>query len=937
MSNQGMTVRRAFGAGLTAFLLACGGASAAVDAQQDKDALLAAYPGLMMTEWGGRPIMFYGKPMNRANDALAATEAWLRDHARAYEAGDLSLRYRWANDLSDGKFTVFNYEQRMEGLPVEYGALRVIVLNGTDGHAVVASNARLAQRPAGGFPHASVTPKQAVSAMQKMREYKGLSVWTEPELVVFFGEGDLDAWIPATRTWKFVGEQPVGAFARKFTFFVDAATGRLVHARNEILNVDVVGRVMAKATPTPQGNAAADHPGNPPALQPVPNIRVRINENNATSAFTDADGNFTIRWAQNGTVRLDVSVADGQWARVVDGVTPVVPLTANAAPGVPITLTLNNVPNAVRTAQMNAFIHQTLTHNFIRAYAPDWGPNSSTGELSIDVPFPANVQVDGTCNAFYNGSSTNFFNAGDGCNNTAFSTVVAHEYGHHIVNRLSLAQRAFGEGFADCVSILQYDDFIIGRYFLTDGTPVRTPDTTNRPYPCNGCESHDGGEILGGVICEIRKNYGTKYGNAPGLERSRQEFLDWGRITAGGIGGNSAHPTTLAEWLTINDDDGDLANGSPDLCEIINAFKAHRIEGPITFEFQFPAGQPPSPVLPGASIIFRTNIFGRCITITPNSGRLFWRYAGAANFTQVAMTQQATDQYITILPPQACGASIQYYYQVSTSEGPKYWPSVDGQHGIATIFVAERFTESVDTFERPSGWNLIDTTATDGAWALVEPAATAAAPGDDTTPNGTSCWVTRQSDLAGEAANTHDVDGGYTRLISPRFDMEGFDDVEVSYYRWYSNGMSGQRYADRFRVEVSNDDGETWMPGETVGPGSAADPNTNPGWRFAAWKFSSRGVIPTEAVRVRFTAEDAGADSTIEAAIDDFAIRGFGCPLIPPCYADFNGDGGVDGADVESFLIVWDTGESAADLNQDGGVDGGDVEVFFIAWEAGGC
>ena len=38
-------------------------------------------------------------------------------------------------------------------------------------------------------------------------------------------------------------------------------------------------------------------------------------------------------------------------------------------------------------------------------------------------------------NAFFNGSSTNYYLAGGGCNNTAFSTVVAHEQGHWLNQR----------------------------------------------------------------------------------------------------------------------------------------------------------------------------------------------------------------------------------------------------------------------------------------------------------------------------------------------------------------------------------------------------------------------------------------------------------------------------------------------------------------------
>jgi hypothetical protein len=57
----------------------------------------------------------------------------------------------------------------------------------------------------------------------------------------------------------------------------------------------------------------------------------------------------------------------------------------------------------------------------------------------------------------------------------------------------------------------------------------------------------------------------------------------------------------------------------------------------------------------------------------------------------------------------------------------------------------------------------------------------------------------------------------------------------------------------------------------------------------------------------------------------------------PPCPADFNQDGGVDGLDVASFFAAWQVGDTNADVNQDGGVDGMDVQAFFVVWEAGGC
>jgi hypothetical protein len=55
------------------------------------------------------------------------------------------------------------------------------------------------------------------------------------------------------------------------------------------------------------------------------------------------------------------------------------------------------------------------------------------------------------------------------------------------------------------------------------------------------------------------------------------------------------------------------------------------------------------------------------------------------------------------------------------------------------------------------------------------------------------------------------------------------------------------------------------------------------------------------------------------------------------CPADMNADGGIDGADIETFFTLWERGSTAADINLDGGIDGGDVEAFFRIWEAGGC
>ncbi len=57
--------------------------------------------------------------------------------------------------------------------------------------------------------------------------------------------------------------------------------------------------------------------------------------------------------------------------------------------------------------------------------------------------------------------------------------------------------------------------------------------------------------------------------------------------------------------------------------------------------------------------------------------------------------------------------------------------------------------------------------------------------------------------------------------------------------------------------------------------------------------------------------------------------------LVSLCGADINCDGGVDGADIDAFFGLWETGDETADINADGGIDGDDVGAFFLTWEAG--
>lgn len=110
------------------------------------------------------------------------------------------------------------------------------------------------------------------------------------------------------------------------------------------------------------------------------------------------------------------------------------------------------------------------------------------------------------------------------------------------------------------------------------------------------------------------------------------------------------------------------------------------------------------------------------------------------------------------------------------------------------------------------------------------------------------------------------------------------------------------------------------------------------------WRLNGRALPTTSA----FYAGVTGPVLTVRTA--DFAFAGVydlavtnvcGTTISEACEvrcpADFNNDGGIDGADVASFFAAWEGGDVMADVNGDGGIDGADVESFFGRWEAGNC
>jgi hypothetical protein len=219
---------------------------------------------------------------------------------------------------------------------------------------------------------------------------------------------------------------------------------------------------------------------------------------------------------------------------------------------------------------------------------------------------------------------------------------------------------------------------------------------------------------------------------------------------------------------------------------------------------------------------------------------------------------------------------------------------------------------------RACGWTVENIAVTDGGWARAQPAGDAFR-GDPLTDADGNGWCF----LTGNRPGNSDLDGGPSIATSPAINLAGYQSAILSMRRWFSLNNAD---ADRMTIEVSGDNGATWTVVESI--------QNDPQWTLFTTDLAAANVLTPNA-RIRVTATDNPNNSVAEGAFDDVRIVATRCGR--DCFADFNQDGGVDGADVEDFYLVWQEGQSGADVNQDGGVDGADVEAFFGQWAAGGC
>ncbi len=290
------------------------------------------------------------------------------------------------------------------------------------------------------------------------------------------------------------------------------------------------------------------------------------------------------------------------------------------------------------------------------------------------------------------------------------------------------------------------------------------------------------------------------------------------------------------------------------------------------------------------------------------------------------------NQFQVSLPGQPLGSLVQYWLtaednlsQSSAMPEGAPWPVFSFQVAANGTFLTEEFENANNWVVNADGQD----DATNGLWVWGDPIATSyngspVQPGDDHTPlAGVNCWFTGQHQN-GESAGYGDVDGGATSLTSPTYDLTGQADVTLSYWRWYTNNTGSSPDQDYWVVEISNDNGSSWVEVENTA-------TSNANWQQTVVHWSDHFATPG-LMKLKFTASDEGSGSLVEAAIDDVTISATN--TIPdqedPAVVIVAPNGGETVSTGQPLDITWqgsdDTGivQAQLSLSLDGGNTFGD-------------
>ena len=451
------------------------------------------------------------------------------------------------------------YQQYLNNIPVYYGLVEIrmsgkgeISLFGSDYHSEI----EISTKP-------SILDEKVIRIAQKDIEFNEStdSIFSYPGLIVLPVQDGGSIKYQLAYRLVLSTKNPIGSWV----FFIDAHNGTILAKYNNIKFYQIDGSVNGEILPQYYDDE----------LVQKNFIHERVEVQDIGYDYTDLDGYFSITGdADEGEQFTLISELKGPYVDVdyEDG-DDAIYLEEIEAQG---TYDWTWDASLGRQDELNVYYHVNRIHDYVK---------NNLGFSGMDYQMKAMVSVfEYWDNAFYNpdDESINFGAGGVAYRNFAlFSDVIYHEYAHgvtdHIYPEGSLPyfgqSGAMNEGFSDYFACTISNEPYLGEGGLSKfGLPyMRTVDNSAR-YPDDYINRvHHDSMIFSGSLWDLREMLIDKYGENYGIKKT--DTLS--HLARFGYPEN--FEDYLLELLFVDDDNGNIYDGTPNSVEIYTAFSRHGI------------------------------------------------------------------------------------------------------------------------------------------------------------------------------------------------------------------------------------------------------------------------------------------------------------------------------------------------------------------------
>ena len=501
--------------------------------------------------------------------------------------------------------------------------------------------------------------------------------------------------------------------------------------------------------------------------------------------------------------------------------------------------------------------------NVVKAVARELTPNSGW----VDRQLTCNVNINDTCNAFWDGETVNFFRSGGGCNNTArIASIVYHEFGHGYHQALTRnLVGSVGEGTGDYLAATILSDPIVGRGFSTDGSGIRRLDRS-AVYPQDYVgQVHEDGLIWGTAMWELRAALMQKHGEQLGKLQADRIFV---RALAQGPGLSTAYPSVVSG----DDDDNDPRNGTPNSCEINAVFDAHGlIDGGQINHSQ--AGtrayvrilhDAPGVVAADASGVLRLSAGAenRSSCGRYDLADLTLHYAVADSATYTPVSSSGAPGTFSI-PGADAGAVVRYYFTI-TSDGVDFAlasPNLPHRVRVGGTY-ADLYREGFEGAATGVSHGTVDSDLMDD-WEMAEPTGLAFDP--VAAHEGTRVLAT---DLGREPGHggTNGAAKRRTYAELPSVVTTDYETLRLEFWQHHAVQGSLRVLVDGTELSRYDGGGDEWTRG----------------WRFVSLALPEATRDRADGIVVRFEVDASPENRLGGLALDDVAVVGVEIPPPPP-------------------------------------------------------